>query len=143
MDRAWSAERMLELGTRHADLEARGDLEGLMATLVANPVYDFHPLGMRMEGGDRVRRYYEQFIERFIPMTHSYQLLGEWVNQTAVAQEYEISLRVDGAVETHHVVGILYAVGDLLGGERIYGSERFVRLMAGDLFEELTPIPAS
>jgi hypothetical protein len=38
------------------------------------------------------------------------------------------------------VLGILYARGDKLGGERVYASERFVRLLTGPLFDELEPI---
>ena len=105
----WTAERMYELGTRHADLEARGKLDELMATLVEDPVYEFHPAGLRMTGRDRVRRYYAQFIEHFIPMTAGYTLLEEWASEKSVGQEYEIVLRVDGKLETHRVVGILYA----------------------------------
>ena len=60
----WTAQRMYELGTRHAELEARGKLDELMATLVEDPVYEFHPAGLRMTGRDRVRRYYAQFIEQ-------------------------------------------------------------------------------
>ena len=136
----WTAEKMYELGTRHAELEARGKLDELMATLVPDPVYEFHPTGLKMRGGDRVRRYYAQFIENFIPMTAGYTLLEEWVNETSVGQEYEIVLRVDGALEKHRVIGILYADGELLGGERVYSSELFVRRIAGELFDELEPI---
>jgi len=42
------------------------------------------------------------------------------------------------SVESHHVIGILYAEGSLLGGERIYTGERCARLMAGDsLIDEI------
>jgi len=58
-----------------------------------------------------------------------------------VAQEYEVSLRVDGAVERFRVLGVLYARGELLGGERVYASERFIRLLTGPLFDELEPVP--
>jgi hypothetical protein len=133
----WTSERMYELATRHADLEARGKLDELMATLVEDPVYEFHPTGLRMTGRDRVRRYYAQFIENFIPMTAGYTLLEEWASEKSVGQEYEIVLRVDGTLETHRVVGILYAEGELLGGERIYSSDLFVRRMAGALYDEL------
>ncbi len=131
---------MIELGTRHSTLEARGELEPLLATLVADPLYEFHPIGLCMRGGDRVRRFYTQFCERFLPMRHSYVLLGEWANEQSVAQEYDVSLRVEDAVETHRVLGILYAEGEKLGGERVFASERFIRLMTGDLFRELEPI---
>ena len=128
---------MAELGTRHSTLEARGELEPLLETLVDDPVYEFHPIGLCMRGGDLVRRFYTQFCERFLPMRHSFTLVAEWVSETSVAQEYDVSLRVDGRVETHRVLGVLYASGGLLAGERVYASERFIRLMTGDLFDEL------
>ena len=134
----WTVAQMAELGGRHALLEAQGDLEGLLATLVDDPVYEFHPLGRRMAGGAVVREFYAQFVERFLPLRHSYALVGEWVNETSVAQEYDVSLSVEGIVETHRVLGILvYGENGLLGGERVYASERFIRLMTGPVFEKL------
>jgi hypothetical protein len=142
MSEASRIERMRELGTRHSTLEARGELEPLLATLVAEPVYEFHPLGLCMRGGETVRRFYSQFCQHFLPLRHSYALLGEWVGEDAVVQEYDVSLKVDGEVETHRVIGILYgdSEGRLLAGERVYASERFVRLMTGELFDELLPL---
>ncbi len=136
----WSRERMAELGTRHSMLEARGELEPLLETLVEDPVYEFHPIGLCMRGGDQVRRFYTQFCEHFLPLRHSYTLLDEWVSETSVAQEYDVSLRVDGRVETHRVLGVLYAEGGLLAGERVYASKRFIQLMTGELFDELKPL---
>jgi hypothetical protein len=140
MTGTWSAERMLDLGRRHAEAEAQSDLEGTMVTMVAEPRYEFHPAGLEMKGGDRVRRYYTQFYERFLPMTVGYRLLDEWVNASSLAQEYDIDLRVDGSVETFRVIGILFAEGELLGGERIYASEQMIRHMAGPIFDELVPL---
>jgi hypothetical protein len=136
----WNANRMLDLGRLHAELETRRELDPLMETLVSEPVYEFHPLGMRMSGGDRVRRYYAQFFENFMEKIVGYELLDEWVNENSVAQEYSITVQVDGAPETHRVIGILFAEGELLGGERIYGSQRIVQLMAGEIFDELEPL---
>jgi hypothetical protein len=136
---AWNAKDMLELGHRHADLEARRELDPLMATLVENPSYEFHPLGLGMRGGDRVRRYYQQFFDDFMQKISGYTLCDEWVSETSVAQEYDISLRIDGAIETHRVLGILFVDGTRLGGERIYGSERVIRLMAGSVIGEFEP----
>ena len=133
----WNADEMLELGTRHARLEAERDLDALMDTLVGEPVYEFHPLGRTLRGGAAVRRYYEQFFADFMEKIVGYELVDEWVNERSVAQEYAITLQVDGRPETHRVIGVLYAEGALLGGERIYGGERIVRLMAGKMFDEL------
>ena len=134
-----TVEEMLKLGRLHARLEAEMKLEPLMDTLVAEPEYEFYPLKLKMRGGELCRRYYEQFFAGFMNKITGYELLDEWGNEGSVAQEYDISLQVDGAVETHRVVGILWAEGDRLGGERIYGSERVVRLMAGNVFDEFEP----
>ena len=136
----WTIEKMAALGTRHAELEAKGDLEPLLATLAPDPVYEFHPLRRCMRGDDRVRRFYEQFCSRFLSLRSDFALIAEWVGIDSVAQEYDISLRVDGAIERFRVLGILYARGDRLGGERVYASERFIRLLTGPLFDELEPL---
>ncbi|MBW2314001.1 MAG: hypothetical protein JRH10_07400 [Deltaproteobacteria bacterium] len=139
----WNLDRMAELGHRHAQLEAERKLEPLMETLVPDAVYEFHPMGLSMRGSALVRRYYEQLIGRFMTWVRGYELLDEWVGEHSVAQEYDIQVQVDdGPRETHRVIGILFHQPrtDLLGGERIYGSERIVRLMVGDLYDELEPL---
>ena len=136
----WSLERMTALGTRHSSAEAVGDLEAVLDTLGADPYYEFHPHGLCMRGGDRARRFYEHFVARFLPLRHDFQLIDEWVNETSVAQEYVVGLSVDGVVESHRVLGVLFADGERLGGERVFASERFVRLLIGPVFDELEPI---
>jgi len=136
----WSQERMVELGRRHAQLEADRELEPLMDTLAPGAVYEFHPMGLTMHGSAMVRRYYEQLLGQFMTWVQGYDLLGEWANEGSVVQEYDIRVQVDGdPIETHRVVGILaHAPGtELLGGERVYGGERIVRLMVGELYDEL------
>jgi len=138
MGEVWTKEKMYELGTRHARVEAEGDLEATLATLVDDPVYEFWPLGLTLRGMDGARRYYTHLLGEFVPRTRGYTLLSEWVNETSVAQEYEINVEVDGRTEAHRVIGILYGDGPLLTGERIFASERCARLMAGDeLIDEL------
>lgn len=134
-----AVDRMARLGARHAELEARGALEPLLDTLVAEPVYEFHPLRRGFRGGAATRAFYSQFIERFLPLREHYTLVGEWVNAGSVAQEYDIALRVDAGLEEFRVLGILHGDGERLAGERVYAPERFVRLMTGELFETLEP----
>jgi hypothetical protein len=137
----WTAEDMAVLGTHHATVEAACDMEATMATLVPDPVYSFHPLNLGMRGHSAVRRYYEHLFSSFIPSTRGYTLLEQWVNEASVAQEYDIQVEADGRIETHRVIGILYAEGRLLGGERVYASERCARLMLGnELYDELEPL---
>ena len=128
----WSVERMHALGPKPAKLEADCDLDGTMATVVENHVYEFHPAGVRLEGREQVRRYYEHLLTHFVPSTRGVTLIEEWVSASSIAQEYEITVEVEGALEAHRVIGILFAEGELLGGERIYSSERCARLMLGE-----------
>lgn len=139
----WNLEKMLELGHRHAQLEAERKLEPLMDTLAPGAAYEFHPMGLALRGSANARRYYEQLLGQFMTWVRGYELLGEWANESSVVQEYDIQVQVgDGPIEIHRVVGILvHEPGtELLGGERIYGGERIVRLMVGDLYDELEPL---
>lgn len=69
-----------------------------------------------------------------------YRLVEEWCNKTSVCQEYDIVVEIDGVRETHRTMGILYVKGELLGGERIYGSERMIRRFAGKMYDQLEPL---
>ena len=140
MGNAWTVERMLELGRHHAAIETERDLEGTLATLVPEPVYEFWPMGWRMVGMDPARRYYEHLMGSFMPSLRGFEMIEEWASPSSVTQEYSIEVAVDGAAETHRVIGVLfYGDDEHLGGERIWASERCVRLMAGDgLIDEIS-----
>jgi hypothetical protein len=137
MSGPWTVEDMYALGTLHARLEGEKKLDELMTTMIADPVYEFYPLGKTLRGGESVRRYYRQFMDQFMSTIVDYQLIEEWVNTTSVIQEYDITASINGKSETHRTVGVLFVDNGLLGGERIYGSERMVKQFAGVMFDEL------
>jgi len=132
-----TADQVLEIARAHSQAEERRELEPLMATMIPEPVFEFHPPGGRLVGGARIRRHYEQFLARFMALVEGTTLLGEWVDESGSVQEYLIHLRIDGKLESHGVVAVLYASGDRLGGERLYGSQRLLRLMLGPMEAEL------
>lgn len=132
--------QVLAVGTNHAQVETAGELDDTMATLEPDPVYEFFPVGLRMRGTDAVRRYYEHLMEHFLPNVEAATVVDEWCNENSLNQEYDVQVRVDGRLERHRVLGILVVAGDRLAGERIYGSERVLRLMLGDVYDELQPI---
>ena len=136
----WNAERMLELATHHAHVEGRRRLDDLMDTLIEEPVYEFPVQGLTLRGGANVRRYYRQFFDDYMSRVTGARLLGQWADEAAVAREDAIE--VDGAdgPEVQRVMSVLFAVGDKLGGERIYASDSVIRMMAGEMFTELEPI---
>lgn len=125
-------ERVREIGYEHARIETEGDLPGTMATLIASPVYEFQPVGALLRGRDAVERYYEHLMAHFLPHVENAVVIEEWCNETSLAQEYDVDVRIDGVLERHRVAGILLVEGDLLRGERIWGGERILRLMLGD-----------
>ena len=141
MGKKLDAEEVRALGYRHAEEETAGRMDATMATLVEHPVYDFFPAGLRLEGGPAVRAYYQHLFDEFLPFVESTRLVGEWVGEDALAQEYEVQLRKDGALERHFILGVLFVEGELLGGERIWGSEHTLRRLLGPAYEELRPTP--
>lgn len=49
-----TTEKMRELVRKHADLEAAFDLEGVLATLVDHPVFEFYPDRLRLEEKENI-----------------------------------------------------------------------------------------
>jgi hypothetical protein len=134
-------EQMMEIAHRHAAAEANGDLATTMGTLDPNPVYEFQPAGLLLRGLPAVRTYYEHFFKTFQPMIAGYDLRGEWVNDEGLGQEYRIHLRKpDGGTETHAVIGILLFGETGLSGERLYASDRMLRIMFGPAWDLAEPI---
>ena len=80
---------------RHAAAEAEGDLAATLATLEPEPVYELYPVGLRMTGLPLARRYYEHFFAHVAPRIAGYEMLGEWINEQGVLQEYRVSVRYD------------------------------------------------
>ena len=102
-----------------------------------DPVYEFQPVGRVLRGRAGVERYYRHLMEHFLPNVESAEIVDEWCNENSLTQEYDVTIRVDGGEERHRVTGILVVGEEKLLGERIYGSERMLRLMLGDLYDEL------
>jgi hypothetical protein len=125
----------------HAEAEGRNDLATTLATLEAEPVYELQPVGRVLRGRDAARCYYDHFFAHFRPLVLGFELRGEWVNDEGVGQEYVITLRTPGGgTERHHVIGILTFGRDALSGERVYASERLLRLMFGPAYERTEPL---
>jgi hypothetical protein len=136
----WNAERMLELATRHARLEGQKRLDDLMDTLIEEPVYEFPVQGLTLRGGASVRRYYQQFFDDYMSHVKGARLVSQWADGVAVAREDAIEVEGGDGPRLQRVMSVLFAVGDRLGGERIYASDSVVRMMAGAMFTELENI---
>jgi len=137
-----SREELIAIAHRHAAAEATGDLAGTLATLDADPVYEFEPAGLLLRGLPAVKVYYEHFFATFQPQIAGYELRGEWLNDEGLGQEYWIDLRrPGGGTERHAVIGILLFGDEGLRGERIYASDRMLRTMFGPALPLAEPMP--
>ena len=136
-----SREKGIELARRHASSEGAGDLLDTLATLEPEPVYELWPVGLAFRGMAAARLFYDHFFAHFQPLIAGYELLREWVTDEGVGQEYRIDLRFpDGREESHRVIGVLTFGRDALAGERVWASERLLRLMFGPAYEQATAI---
>ena len=134
-------EELLEIARRHANSEAERDMATTLATLDPDPAYELQPVGLVFRGMPAVRRYYEHFFASFQPMIQGYTMRSEWRNDEGLGQEYRIDLRLpDGRTESHHVIGILLFGETGLAGERLYASERLLRLLCGPAYALAEPI---
>jgi len=134
-------DELIAIARAHAGAEARNDLAATLATLEPDPVYELQPAGRVMRGMSAARCYYDHFFAAFRPLVSGHELRGEWVNEEGLGQEYVIGLRTpDGRAERHHVIGILTFGARALSGERVYASERLLRLMFGPAWELTEPL---
>jgi len=133
-------EELVAIALAHARSEAGDDIELTLSTLEAHPVYELQPIGRVLRGMAAARRYYEHFFARFRPLVRGYELRGEWVTDEGVGQEYVITLATERGDERHHVIGILTFGENALSGERVYASERLLRVMFGPAYEESEPL---
>jgi len=134
-------DELIAIARAHAEAEGRDDLATTLATLEPEPLYELQPVGRALRGMASARRYYEHFFAHFRPLVRGYTLRGEWVTDEGVGQEYVITLRApDGGSERHHVIGILTFGTNALSGERLYASERLLRLLLGPVYDETEPL---
>ena len=129
--------------SRHAETEGAGDLEGVMATMEGEPIYDFYPVGRRFKGMANTRRYYEHFIASVMPKIVGFIQHTEWIGEDGVIQEYTITMKHDGEDQptAHRIISALTFGKERLSGERMYSDDKLFKAMLGPLWHELKHIP--
>jgi hypothetical protein len=134
-------EELSAIARAHAESETGSDIELTLSTLEPDPVYELQPVGRVLRGMPAARRYYEHFFACFRPLVRGFTLRNEWVTDEGVGQEYVITLATpERGEERHHVIGILTFGKQALSGERVYASERLLRLMFGPAYDLSEPL---
>jgi len=137
-----SIDELTAIALAHAAAEALDDPAPVMETLEDDCVYELQPVGLVLEGLEQARRYYDYFFSTFRHQIAGYTMRSEWRDERGVGQEYTIWTRTGpgGALERHEIVGVLTFGRDKLSGERLYASERLLRMMFGPVLEDARPI---
>ena len=135
-------EELVAVALAHAQAETIDDPPTVMATLEDDPLYELQPVGLMLRGREKAQKYYDYFFATFKPMVAGFELRNEWIDDSGVAQEYTIWTKsaADGGLERHEVIGILTFGTTKLSGERVYGTERLLRLMFGPVYDDGEPI---
>jgi hypothetical protein len=127
---------LVAVAKRHAQAEADGDLATTLATLEDDPVYELATLGIAFRGIDAARAYYEHFFGTFQPWIAGFELVNQWVTDEGVGEEYWLDVVPPGQPrQRHRIIGILVFGESKLAGERLYASDRLLRIMLGPAYE--------
>ena len=130
---------MRKLVQKHADLETQLDLDGVLATLIDNPVYEFHPDRLRLEGKENIREFYREHFDSFFPLIKSHVLINECWDIHSACLEYDLYLKPPyNSERPYRIMVSLTEKDSLLIGERFYVENELARLMAGASFSKFT-----
>ena len=136
-------QRVLELCREHAGAEGENDMPRVLATLVAQPEFEFFPMRKRIRGRKNIEAFYYEQYPKFGPKVAGYEVTGEWTNEIAAIQEYVIDvIEDDGSTSKYNVISMMPAddATGLLKGERLYCDDGFVKALLGPLVSALEPI---
>ena len=132
-----TVDEMHQLVQKHADLETKLDLEGVLSTLVENPVYEFHPARLRLEGKDNIRQFYRDHFDNFFPLILSHQPVNECWDSHSACLEYDLFLKPPHQPDrAYRIMVVLTEKNSLLVGERFYVENELAQLMAGPSFSK-------
>lgn len=134
--------QMEELLAAHEMAEFNMDLDAVMATLVANPVFEMPAIGLRFEGQEAVRAMYERFLEAGDRMNIWADKRVHAVSEHELVREaYVYFDTAEGRVTGQYCVVMTFE-GDRILGERFYMDDSFTKAMGAALDDpELLALP--
>lgn len=136
---------MLAMVRQHMDAEIRQDIDAVMATLVKEPYYEIHPLGLRIRGQSAVREMYKKllpgsfdYIVESRAMTfNTGDPANVWVGPDGVViREFCIVQPPKGERFEISEMAIFSFEGELLKGEQFYCNAPLAELFKGALGPE-------
>lgn len=124
-----SLQQMEELLAIHEMAEFNLDIDGTMATLVDNPIYELPAINWHIEGQEAVRETYRRLL-------HGGDVRNIWadkrthaVSENSLCREAYVYFDTDeGRVTGRYMVTMDFA-GDKIAGERMFMDATFARAM--------------
>lgn len=105
--------------------------------MVDNPVYEFHPDRLRLEGKENIRQFYRDHFDIFFPLIKSHLLVNECWDEHSACLEYDLYLKEPyDPNRAYRIMVSLNEKDSLLIGERFYVENELARLMAGSTFSK-------
>jgi hypothetical protein len=128
---------------RHGRAEYDGDVEAVMATIGAAPVWEFHPLGVRVTGRDAVRAVYEVQLRHLVPRIASSRVrtVNHGPGTCTREAEYEVRLPDGSTAWGQGITVYEFDPDGLMTAERIYGSGALVPLVERCFPPEVLRVP--
>jgi hypothetical protein len=127
---------MVAMARAHVAAERVANVDGTLATLDDDPIYELQPMNVVLRGRDVARRYYEHFFATCRPRIRRSDLRSEWITDRGVLHEYILHLdEPDGTTARHHLVAVLEFGAGRLSGERLYAGDALLRMMFGPVLE--------
>jgi hypothetical protein len=135
-----SPERMTELGMQHELFEFNTDIDGLMNTLVDEPVYELHPRGATIKGRAAVRLFYErtlhiyqQWDQRKGQQTRKILSIAYGDCHMAVEVEDDFEFPNGARKRVQFMVAVEYRQDGKMYGERLYADQELAAVIDGAL----------
>lgn len=119
---------------KHMSLEEKRDLEGVLETLVEEPVYEIYPERLKLQGKKNVKLFYREHFDSFFPLIESSKLINEWWGSESAGFEYDLFLKAPYAEKAWRIFVVLTAKNNLLLGERFYISKELAQIFSGTSF---------
>lgn len=126
---------------RHIYVESHDDMEATLGTLVDEPIYELHPIGLRLRGKAQARRYYEHFFNKARQHVVDYVVHGYCYGETSMTVEVTVSWKYDdGRIRKFRNLTVLpYGEGGITG-EIMYAEDDFFKCLFGPILNELEKI---
>lgn len=143
-------ERLLAMVRRHMDAELAQDIDAVMATLVTDPYYEIHPLGLRIRGRAAVREMYRKLLPGSFDLIVESQAMtfntGDpkhvWIGPDGVViREFCTVQPPDGSRFGISEMAIFSFEGDLLAGEQFYCNGPLAALFKQALGPDFETLP--